>query len=185
MGQKHQKACGSKGSGPNRVIAATLAFTVCQTWCCVARSFHGGSDPFVHVDPGTSNEARHVIDAGEHPNVGSAKAEYNDAQYVKDLRGAFSSVPRPKARWQDRYLKLMIVGETGQGWHMPTFCALWRSLAFLGTAQVLLEMHIRRTAHVMELSTQSHCREDDIHQEHVCQLCSGCGSESEWRATHH
>lgn len=47
--------------------------------------------------------------------MGSAKAEFNDAQYVKDLRGAFSSVPKPKARWQDRYLKLMIVGETGQG----------------------------------------------------------------------
>ena len=47
--------------------------------------------------------------------MGSAKAEFNDAQYVKDLRGAFSSVPRPKARWQDRYMKLLIVGETGQG----------------------------------------------------------------------
>ena len=82
---------------------------------CLDRSFQGGSDPFVHVDPGTSHEARHVIDAGEHPNMGTAKAEFNDAQYVKDLRGAFSSVPKPRARWQDRYLKLMIVGETGQG----------------------------------------------------------------------
>ena len=80
-----------------------------------SRSFHGGSEQFVHVDPSTSNEARTVIDAGEHPNMGSAKAEFNDAQYVKDLRGAFSSVPKPRARWQDRYLKLMIVGETGQG----------------------------------------------------------------------
>ena len=80
------------------------------------RGSHGGaSEQLVHVDPSTSNETRTVIDAGEHPNMGSAKAEFNDAQYVKDLRGAFSSVPKPRARWQDRYLKLMIVGETGQG----------------------------------------------------------------------
>ena len=78
------------------------------------------------MDPGTSNESRTVIDAGEHPNMGSAKAEFNDAQYVKDLRGAFSSVPKPRARWQDRYLKLMIVGETGQGncyYHLLQSCA--------------------------------------------------------------
>ena len=81
-------------------------------WC---RKNNGGSEDLVEVDPSTSNEARTVIDAGEHPNMGSGKAEFNDAQYVKDLRGAFSSVPKPKARWQDRYMKLMIVGETGQG----------------------------------------------------------------------
>lgn len=79
------------------------------------RSFPGGTSDFVTVDPKSTHETRHVIDAGEHPSMGSAKAEFNDAQYVKDLRGAFSSVPRPKARWQDRYMKLMIVGETGQG----------------------------------------------------------------------
>lgn len=79
------------------------------------RSFPGGTSDFVTVDPSTTHETRHVIEAGEHPSMGSAKAECNDAQYVKDLRGAFSSVPRPKARWQDRYMKIMIVGETGQG----------------------------------------------------------------------
>ena len=56
-----------------------------------------------------------MIDAGEPPAMGTSKAQFNDAQYVRDLRGAFSSVPRPKPRWQDRYMKLMIVGETGQG----------------------------------------------------------------------
>jgi hypothetical protein len=84
------------------------------------RSFPGGTSDLVTVDPSTTHETRHVIDAGEHPSMGSAKAEFNDAQYVKDLRGAFSSVPRPKARWQDRYMKLMIVGETGQGDLRPT-----------------------------------------------------------------
>ena len=87
------------------------------------RSYSGAPEgQFVHVDPGVSNEQRHVIDAGEPPAMGTSKAQFNDAQYVRDLRGAFSSVPRPKPRWQDRYMKLMIVGETGQGERSTSNC---------------------------------------------------------------
>ena len=96
-------------------LAVEISSTTDDPLYTVCRSFPGGNSDFVTVDPSTTHETRHVIDAGEHPSMGSAKAEFNDAQYVKDLRGAFSSVPRPKARWQDRYMKLMIVGETGQG----------------------------------------------------------------------
>lgn len=79
------------------------------------RSYSGTPEQYVHVDPSTSHEQRHVAVVGEQPGSGTPKAEVSDAQYVRDLRSAFSSVPRPKPRWQDRYMKLLIVGETGQG----------------------------------------------------------------------
>ena len=73
------------------------------------RSYPSSPDKFVHVDPSTSSDKKHVIEASP------SKRDDNDPRYITDLRMAFSTVPRPKPKWQDRYMKLLIVGETGQG----------------------------------------------------------------------
>lgn len=38
-----------------------------------------------------------------------------DAGYSKDVRSAFSGLPKVKPQWRDYYMKILIVGECGQG----------------------------------------------------------------------
>ena len=38
-----------------------------------------------------------------------------DPAFVEDVRTAFSAVPRVRPQWVDRYMKIMVVGESGMG----------------------------------------------------------------------
>jgi septin family protein len=39
----------------------------------------------------------------------------NPSSYVRDVRSAFSGVPKIKPQWLDRYMKILVVGESGMG----------------------------------------------------------------------
>lgn len=41
--------------------------------------------------------------------------------YSRDVRSAFSGLPKVKPQWRDNYMKMMIVGECGQG--QPPTCS--------------------------------------------------------------
>lgn len=38
-----------------------------------------------------------------------------DAGYSRDVRSAFSGLPKVKPQWRDHYMKILVVGECGQG----------------------------------------------------------------------
>lgn len=42
--------------------------------------------------------------------------------YSRDVRSAFSGLPKVKPQWRDYYMKMLIVGEVGQG-PAPANCA--------------------------------------------------------------
>ena len=42
-------------------------------------------------------------------------AHHEPEGYSRDVRSAFSGLPKVKPQWRDNYMKMMIVGECGQG----------------------------------------------------------------------
>ncbi len=40
---------------------------------------------------------------------------FGDATFTADVRAAFAGVPRVKPQWRARYMKVLIVGESGLG----------------------------------------------------------------------
>jgi hypothetical protein len=52
---------------------------------------------------------------GGGPSYGDAVEGHGNAgSYVRDVRTAFSGVPRIRPQWQDRYMKILVVGESGE-----------------------------------------------------------------------
>jgi hypothetical protein len=52
---------------------------------------------------------------GGGPSYGDAVEGHSNAgSYVRDVRTAFSGVPRIRPQWQDRYMKILVVGESGE-----------------------------------------------------------------------
>lgn len=65
---------------------------------------------------------RHEDPASEQPISGPASevnvrsdVQQSDPAFVEDVRTAFSAVPRVRPQWVDRYMKIMVVGESGMG----------------------------------------------------------------------
>lgn len=52
---------------------------------------------------------------GDGPNLSSSQDRSDQSTYVRDIRGAFSGLPKIKPKWQDRYMTMMVCGESGLG----------------------------------------------------------------------
>lgn len=45
---------------------------------------------------------------------GAIDGHGNPPAYVRDVRSAFSGLPKIKPQWLDRYMKILVVGESGE-----------------------------------------------------------------------
>jgi len=52
---------------------------------------------------------------GDAPKLHSSHERSDHSTYVRDVRGAFSGLPKIKPKWQDRYMTIMVCGESGLG----------------------------------------------------------------------
>ncbi|KAK9831503.1 hypothetical protein WJX81_003303 [Elliptochloris bilobata] len=66
-----------------------------------------------HEDP-TTHEVKYTADVGRE-GAGTKAGFFGDATFTADVRAAFAGVPRVKPQWRDRYMKVLIVGESGLG----------------------------------------------------------------------
>ena len=68
-------------------------------------------------------QVKYTADVGR--EGASTKAGFfGDATFTADVRSAFAGVPRVKAQWRNRYMKVMIVGESGLGARLQPFISL-------------------------------------------------------------
>ncbi|EIE24975.1 hypothetical protein COCSUDRAFT_83668 [Coccomyxa subellipsoidea C-169] len=68
-------------------------------------------------DDPTTHEVRYTADVGRDIEGAGGKSLLMAAspQLAQDVRAAFAGVPRVKPQWNDRHLKILIVGESGLG----------------------------------------------------------------------
>ena len=67
---------------------------------------------FADVDPRADNSQLHTAAEVTAPR---RTTNFDNDHYADDLRSAFSGVPRLRHTWVDRYMKMLVVGESGQG----------------------------------------------------------------------
>ena len=51
-----------------------------------------------------------------------------DDQYVRDVRTAFAGVPKLRPQWVDKYMTILVVGESGLG-ELPLGLTGWRQVS--------------------------------------------------------
>ncbi len=56
--------------------------------------------------------------------MGEQAGFFGDASYTADVRAAFAGVPRVKPQWRDRFMKVLVVGESGLGAPARAACRL-------------------------------------------------------------
>ena len=59
-------------------------------------------------------QVKYTADVGRE-GAGTKAGFFGDATFTADVRAAFAGVPRVKPQWRKRYMKVMIVGESGLG----------------------------------------------------------------------
>ena len=59
-------------------------------------------------------QVKYTADVGRE-GVGTKAGFFGDATFTADVRAAFAGVPRVKPQWRSRYMKVLIVGESGLG----------------------------------------------------------------------
>ena len=64
------------------------------------------------MDPRADNSQMHTAAEVTAPR---RTTNFDNDHYADDLRSAFSGVPRLRHTWIDRYMKMLVVGESGQG----------------------------------------------------------------------
>lgn len=75
---------------------------------------------------------------GGGPSYGDAVEGHGNAgSYVRDVRTAFSGVPRIRPQWQDRYMKILVVGESGEQCDGDHTCPAPQQLAAFCTLPVV------------------------------------------------
>lgn len=57
---------------------------------------------------------KYTADVGRE-GAGTKAGFFGDATFTADVRAAFAGVPRVKPQWRKRFMKVMIVGESGLG----------------------------------------------------------------------
>ncbi|KAK9844319.1 hypothetical protein WJX74_000764 [Apatococcus lobatus] len=67
---------------------------------------------FADMDPRADNSQMHTAAEVTAPR---RNTNFDNDHYADDLRSAFSGVPRLRHTWIDRYMKMLVVGESGQG----------------------------------------------------------------------
>lgn len=81
---------------------------------------------FADIDPRADNSQLHT--AAEVTAPRRTTNNFDEAHYADDLRSAFSGVPRLRHTWIDRYMKMLVVGESGQGAPDETRSKLFKSI---------------------------------------------------------
>ena len=76
-----------------------------------ATACRAGSEPDAGMSPA---QVKYTADVG-HEGAGTKAGFFGDATFTADVRSAFAGVPRVKPQWRKRYMKVMIVGESGLG----------------------------------------------------------------------
>lgn len=129
---------------------------------------------------------------GGGPSFGSPAVEghSNSGSYVRDVRTAFSGVPRIRPQWQDRYMKILVVGESGkhqvctrESWRRQGPKGVAKAPACAETGQLPCQnsfeicMDCVCTAKGRNGSFEMHAwrrnGQDDLHPEPICSLRSG------------
>ena len=79
-----------------------------------------------YVDPAATEANYTPTEVRIKPSV-----QHEPEGYSRDVRSAFSGLPKVKPQWRDHYMKMLIVGECGQGQHLPYYPGLpWRSKSY-------------------------------------------------------
>ena len=110
---------------------------------------------------------------GAGPSFGDAVEGHGNAgSYVRDVRTAFSGVPRIRPQWQDRYMKILVVGESGErcdGSNMLDHVCQLHSI-FLASCTLPGVWHAPSLTDEYWLRRHG---QDDLHPEPVCSVCPG------------
>ena len=99
---------------------------------------------------------------------------------VRDVRAAFAGVPKIRPQWVDRYMKVLVVGESGAllG-HEPDHDSRFVGPAASLTTDMFKDSSVVRPPNVAHKRPQIRRHgQDDVHQEPVRQLCPGSGLQS-------
>lgn len=83
--------------------------------CIVLTAVCAGSEPDARMYP---MQVKYTADVGRE-GAGTKAGFFGDATFTADVRAAFAGVPRVKPQWRKRYMKVMIVGESGLGARSP------------------------------------------------------------------
>ena len=59
-------------------------------------------------------QVKYTADVGRE-GAGTKAGFFGDATFTADVRAAFAGVPRVKPQWRKRFMKVMVVGESGLG----------------------------------------------------------------------
>ena len=80
-----------------------------------------------HVKRGLGNaQVKYTADVGRE-GMATKAGFFGDATFTADVRAAFAGVPRVKPQWRARYMKVLIVGESGLGARPGTLTSLYGS----------------------------------------------------------
>ncbi|KAK9818355.1 hypothetical protein WJX72_011182 [[Myrmecia] bisecta] len=67
------------------------------------------------TDPGVQSRSEDMRHAAVVDMTGGYQGYHQTQLHPADIRNAFSGVPKVKPQWIDRYMKILVVGECGQG----------------------------------------------------------------------
>lgn len=88
--------------------------TFCTAACSEAAPSEGGQN-LGYVDPQQKETQYAPTEVRIKQSV-----QHEPEGYSRDVRSAFSGLPKVKPQWRDNYMKMLIVGECGQG--QPLAC---------------------------------------------------------------